>query len=303
MAYHFFNTKQITHLKFAFLLTLFTSLFCVACDIISSPEPDEDPNPSPYRDCTKISDPAFIMKRGGLYGDSTFLHMSGDIYVEVLDHVARVDVSVSGPSFGFSEGHAESYQVTGFLEENMEWLDDTPLWKLPFVVNETNRDYSFEVTYFCDNEEGEPIESHSKILLFNPGDLCDDGGVWTGSEFMSSEPLINGVNTGGMSVPRDSFDFKIKTRLPDGGVGVDMLIFPIEKIESATVELSTKSGGMFSRPLGLGWNITENESFLNSKVNLESLFTKVELESAGAIGFRIKRCGGKEYYTTFPLAN
>ena len=133
--------------------------------------------------------------------------------------------------------------------------------------------------------------------------MCDDGGVWTGSEFMSSEPLINGVNTGGMSVPRDSFDFKIKTRLPDGGVGVDMLIFPIEKIESATVELSTKSGGMFSRPLGLGWNITENESFLNSKVNLESLFTKVELESAGAIGFRIKRCGGKEYYTTFPLAN
>ncbi len=191
-----------------------------------------------------------ICKRGGLDGDPSFLQLFGDIYMEVLDDVDHIEVATSQSAYGYLEGHTESYNVNGFTDENKYWLGDTVLWKLPFVVNKTNTVYTFTVTYFCGNEDNpsDPLEGASTTVQYFPGDLCDDGDVWVGDEFLSPDVSIDNNSQPGMQVTDGRFDLDIKTRIPEGGIGVYLLVFPLEEIESSTVELTTKSGDEFVKP-------------------------------------------------------
>ena len=284
------------------VISFFIFLFFASCDLDKT-EPDDEA--SPYRKCGEVADPEIIAQRGGLDGDNTFLQLFGDVYVEVLDDVDHIEVSTGQPAFGYFGGHTQAYNVTGFTDENKYWLDDTELWKLPFVVNKTNTDYLFGVTYFCRNEDdpSEPIEGITKVVSYNPGDLCDDGGVWAGNEFFVADVLIDGNSSGGMQVKTDSFELKIKTRIPEGGSGVDLFIFPTTKIESTTVELITKTGKEYVKPIELEWSISNGgrESHLFSEIKLKNIFSEEDLKDAGSIGFRLKRCGGKEFYKTYPL--
>ncbi len=301
-----FIDKSFTkYLSFIAMLPIL--LLATSCE----PETVEEDPISKYRKCAETSNPILITKRGGLDGDPNFLHYFGDIYAEVLEGVDHIEVSTSQPAFGYLEGHTESYDVKSFTDEQKYFKGDTTFWKLPFVVNHTNTDYTFSVKYYCANEENpeEPKAKEANQVGYSPGDLCDDGGVFEGHEFITDILVNNAINPN-PKITSDTFNVKFKTRIPEGGSGVELFMFPLDKITSSNIELLAKDGTKYTRPITLKWVTEEwkdNDTHLGEKsylststINLRDLFTKSQIEDSGSIAFKIKRCG-KEYYKILEL--
>lgn len=271
-----------------------TLLFCLLLTIGCDTE-----EPPTFRDTLKNCDNPIVPEIVLPNGEEKIL--TGNLLAEIYDDVEYIEVSTYGPAFGREAGHTQSYQVSSFPEE--DWISlgavdqSVFYWNLPFELNETNQEYSLEVTYYCESENGS-TPGHHKEINVSTIDFCSEISSNLTGGFEFSQPLINGDWQG--PITETSFNVRFHTYFRvDQGFG--LLIFPIENVDHATVYLNT--GNEFSANFPLQWSIEEveidpettvSESYLSADLDLEELFdlTYDDMRDAN-VYFSITLCGNE----------
>jgi len=231
------------------------------------------------------------------------------IHAQKIDNVSHIEVSSLQPIFGFLEGTTMTYHVTGW---DTGTVDDVEVWTLPVVVSQTSMDYEIIVQYFCNTEDGEIAEGYATSLYYNPGSLCEPGGVGNGGEFIVYDPIINDVPpTPNDTIRSKAFNIKFQTRPPSSDNEGFLFLFPIEEIESAYLEMDNGEDKLTTN-INLSWFTSEwivdevyhgDLSYLSADISLTQVtagLSPEELEKYYSIKFVIKRCGGKEFSTIIP---
>jgi len=309
----FYKLSKALLLLSVFLISL------TACDGDKNELPDPT---SEFKRCDEITPMVSIQEKNG---DDLDLH--GYIWAQALQGVHHIELTSSDPIFGRLEGHTIEFTPTiENLDGNVEGVG---AWSLPFSVNETNKNYTIEITYYCrpsDEEEGngvpggdeggvtdEPIEGFSASFIFNPGDICDPGGE--GLFISDAGTLVNGVPADPTTdqISGQVFNIKWQTRPPTSVTEGFLFLYPLEEaIETAYVEMTDKFGeNTLTENFNIGWYtepwLVDDEylgdlSYLSANINVTDLFLGMnedELSNYPSIKFVIKHCGGQEFTNTF----
>lgn len=289
----------MTKLRFILLLLL-TGIFS-SC--IKDPVTDQAPDTG-SKDCFEPRYVAVQEKGDGL-------QLNGFIHAEVLDNVSHIELTSTQPIFGFLEGTTMSYQVSGWIDQ-ITYVDDMEVWTLPFVVSQTSTDYEIIVTYYCSTDEG-IVEGDTSKINYNPGSLCEPGGIAAGHEFFMPDPIINDVPpTLNDTIRSKAFNIKFQTEPPWSDNAGPLFLFPIEEIETAFLEMDDGENKL-SRTFNVDWVTKEwveegvlygDYSYLNADISLTQLtagLSAEELAKYSYIKFTIVRCGGGEYTKMIPL--
>ncbi len=239
------------------------------------------------------------------------LHLSGFIHAEVLENVSHIELSSTQPIFGFLEGTTMSYQVSGWADQ-ITTVDDIEVWTLPFVVSQTSTNYEIIVTYYCSTDEG-IVKGDTTKILYNPGSLCEPGGLAAGHEFFMPDPIINDVPpTLNDTIRSKAFNIKFQTEPPWSDNAGMLFLFPMEEIESAYLEMDDGENKL-TASFNVDWYTKEwiveevyygDYSYLNADISLTQItagLSPEELAKYSFIRFVIKRCGGKEYSKLIPF--
>ncbi|WP_421871649.1 hypothetical protein [Marinoscillum sp.] len=271
-------------------------IFLLILSLIYACGEEEEPS---FRDTLKNCDseiaPDIIM------GTGEEKILLGTIYAEIYDDVEYIELSIDGPAFGRVDGYTKTYQVSSFPEE--EWISlgnaEEPIfyWNLPFELNETNRNYNLEITYFCETENGaEP--GHNAEISVTSTDFCSEISSNLTGNFDFGQPLINDDWQGPITETNFNVKFHSFFRV-DQGFG--LLLFPKEKADYGTVYLN--NGNEFSAdfPLQLTTEVIEidaetelTEAYLSADLDLEELLNLTYDEMRGAsVNFSITLCGNE----------
>ena len=298
-------------------LILIISIGIYSCDGNKS----EDANPSSGLNSCNDVDPIVTLQEKG---DN--LELDGFIWAEVLQNVHHIEVISAQPISGSIDGDTLDYYVSTANPDGVH--DDKSVWRLPFSVNQISEDYMLTVIYYCnpkDSEGGnqggttggdtgggdvEPSVSFKAQYSYNPGNLCDPGGeslfIW------DDRTLINDMEDV-TTITGQTFNIKWPTR-SNAGEGF-LLLYPIEEIESASLEMVNIFGeNKLSKQFNLDWFITNKPidpggdsfdiAYLSANINISDLLlglSQEELDNYRSITFTIKYCGGKEHTSTWQL--
>jgi len=312
--------KVIYKLSTALMLLSVILISVTACDGDKNDLPDPT---SEFKKCDEITPMVTIQET---YEGQ--LELNGFIWAQALQNVHHIELTTSGPSFGRLEGHTIEFTPnTGNIDGNVEGVG---AWSLPFNVNETNKNYTIEVTYYCtpsdEDQEGngvpggdeggssnEPFEGFSTSFDFNPGNICDPGGE---SLFITeSGTLVNGIPAEPVSdqISGQVFNIKWQIRPPSSVTEGFLFLYPLEEaIETAYLEMPGQSGeNILTKTFNIEW-YTEpwdiddvylgDLSYLSANINVTDLFAGMDEEEIGHYGsikFVIKHCGGQEFSNTF----
>lgn len=233
--------------------------------------------------------------------------LTSSIMAEVFEGVDHIEISTTGPAFSRSGGYTQSYQVNSLPAD--QWIqqgDSVFYWNLPFGLNETNRSYELEVSYYCVGDPN-PTLWHTEVINVQTIDFCGEISESTTGLFKIDAPRING----GFEDPITTSNFNVKFYIGyhyDQGFG-DLLQFPLEHIDNATVKLN--SGDQFSASYELTYGIESlqiddetsiDRSYLTADIDLTELFGLSHNQMAGGyVAFSLTICGYEQELSGYQL--
>ncbi len=295
-------------------LILIFAINLVSCD----GNKNDDPDPTPGLESCNDVDPMVIIQEGG-----SDLELNGFIWGEVLQDVHHIELISHQPVFGSAEGDNMIYNVSSVSPDGT--LEDKTAWRFPFTVNQTSTDYILTVVYYCnpDDSEGgvpggdedgdaEPFESYKTDFNYNPGNLCDPGGeslfIW------DDRILVNDIEDVA-TITGQTFNIKWPTRPPASDNEGFLFLYPIEEIESASLEMEDIFGeNKLTDQFIIDWFITNKPvdvggasfdlAYLSANIDISHLvagMSQEELDNYRSIKFTIRYCGGKEHVSFWQL--
>lgn len=299
----------------ASITTLFFSAIILGFASCEKPSEDgENESTVNYATCGE-KDPEVTIQDN----NNTQLEFRGDILAEVLQDVDHIEISCSTPAFGYLENSKFLYLPN---EDDLALNNNSiPVWRIPFVVNQPGINHQIKVSYYCkDYSSGSLVVAlgFETVLNYNPGNLCDEGGVFNGDEFMAIDKdykLNNVLNTvhNDLKITSTTFNIKLRTH-PNyyfDTFSGNLFIFDISQLESAYVQI-TNGTNELTQPISFKWHTEPyleggtrygDWAFLSSDIDITSLTSSLdpvlELPSYSAVKIGFTRCGGKKFEKWF----